>query len=92
MIKYKNKKIALEVFSYNNKYRSRIKTKVCLMDHRFQILKNKNPNIKTMMCIQITGRPILKKYVRKYLEMETINTDYILINEEELIPNVIKKI
>ena len=92
LINNKNKKIILEVFSYNNKRRSDIKTKVCVVDHRFQILKNKNPDIKTMMCIQITGRPILKNYVRKYLEMETMNTDFMLINEEELIPRVIKKI
>ncbi len=92
LINYKSKKVALEVFSYNNKKRSNIKIKVCLMDHRFQILKKKNPDIKTMMCIQITGRPILKNYVRRYLEMETINTDHMLINEEELIPDIIKKI
>ncbi|MEK6952548.1 MAG: hypothetical protein AABX29_06035 [Nanoarchaeota archaeon] len=92
LINNKNKKIILEVFSYNNKKRSDIKTKVCVIDHRFQILKNKNPSIKTMMCIQTKGKPILKSYVRKYLEMETMNTDYMLINEEELIPKIIKEI
>ena len=51
-----------------------------MVDHRFQALKQKYPNLITMMCIEIIGKPILYNYVKKYLDMETLNTDYLLIN------------
>jgi len=81
LIENNGTKIALEVFSYSNiKKKAGVKTKVCMVDHRFQALKQKYPNLITMMCIEIIGKPILYNYVKKYLDMETLNTDYLLIN------------
>ena len=78
-----NTNIAIEVFSYNNcKKKSDIKTKACFVDHRFQSLKLKNPNLKTIMCIKIEGKPILHKYFKDYINMELLNTDHLLINKE----------
>ena len=78
-----NKKIALEVFSYNNKKKIKdVKVKVCLVDHRFQALKEKHPGLITIMCIKINGRPILFDHVKRYLSIELLNTDHILINHE----------
>ena len=34
------------------------------------------------MCIRIEGKPILHNYVKNYIDMELLNTDYLLINKE----------
>jgi len=81
LIKCNNKKIVLEVFSYSNlKKKSNIKKNVCIVDHRFQALKQKDPNLITIMCIKIRGKPILYDYVKKYFDMELLNTNCLLIN------------
>ncbi|MBS3141019.1 hypothetical protein J4405_02640 [Candidatus Woesearchaeota archaeon] len=78
-----DKNIAIEVFSYNNcKKRGNIKSKACLVDHRFQSLKSKDSKLRTIMCIRIEGKPILHNYVKNYIDMELLNTDYLLINKE----------
>tara|TARA_Y100000034_G_scaffold136195_1_gene211413 strand:+ start:1473 stop:2459 length:987 start_codon:yes stop_codon:yes gene_type:complete len=89
-----HKEIAIEVFSYNNcKKRSDIKWKACFVDHRFQSLKLKNPKTKTIMCIKIEGKSILHDYVKEYIDMELINTDYLLINKElNKLPRIINVI
>jgi len=94
LIEQNNIKIVLEVFSYSNmKKKAGVKTKVCMVDHRFQALKQKYPGLITITCIEITGKPILYNYVKKYLDMEILNTDYLLINKNkrkliEIINNV----
>lgn len=86
-------KIALEVFSYSNiKKKAGVKSKVCMVDHRFQALKQKYPNLVTMMCIEIIGKPILYNYVKKYLEMEILNTDYLLINNNKELVKIINNV
>ena len=53
-----------------------------MVDHRFQALKKMHSDLITIMCIKITGKPILLDYVKEYLNIELLNTDYILINHE----------
>lgn len=79
----KNPKIIIEAFEFTVGGKSKnVKTKVCLTDHRFQMIKNKNQNIKTAMIIRLIGKPILKSFIMKSLEMEIINTDFLFVNEE----------
>ncbi|MFH1209785.1 MAG: hypothetical protein V1663_03275 [archaeon] len=86
----KEKNIVMEVFSYNSKKRSDIKLKACFVDHRFQSLKLKEPCRKTIICIKIYGKPILHDYVKRYLTMDLINTDFLFLNNE--IENLAKTI
>ncbi len=74
--------LIIEAFEYTVGGKSRnVKTKVRLIDHHFQMLKLRNPDLVTVMIINLIGRPILKNFVRKCLEMEILNTDHIFINE-----------
>ncbi|MBI2110336.1 hypothetical protein HYT51_00975, partial [Candidatus Woesearchaeota archaeon] len=82
-IETKNKKIAIETFCYSNcKKKGNIKTKTSLVDHRFQSLKLEYPDLVTIMCVKIVGKPILEDYVKRYLKIELMNTDYFLLNGE----------
>jgi hypothetical protein len=86
-------KIAIEVFNHTMGGKSRnTRGKVRSIDHRFQSIKIKNPNIKTMMIAKLSGRPILLDFVKKKLEMEILNTNKLIINEEiQNLPEMIKK-
>jgi transcriptional regulator with XRE-family HTH domain len=88
-----DKQIAIEVFSYSDKQRKNLKSKTCLVDHRFQSLKLKNPKTKTIICMEVRDRPILYEYFRRYISTGLLNTDYLLINKDvHKLPNIINKI
>ena len=92
----KNLKIVLETLSINNKPRrinNNLKLRSCKVDHKFQSLKLRNKNVKTIIHIQFKGRPVLKEQIKKSLDLELLNTDYILINDEiKNLPSVIRSI
>ena len=89
----KDPKITIEVFNHTMGGKSKnTKGKVRSIDHRFQSIKIKNPNVKTMIIMKLTGRPILLDFVKKSLDMEILNTDTMLINQEiQNLPEFLKK-
>ncbi|GEM_PF-2256040 len=92
LIQNENNKIVIECTSFEMKSKFSQKRRViCNMDHRFQMLKMKDPNIETIMAIGITGKPVFMENVKKLIESELLNTDYLLIKEElEKLPEIIK--
>jgi len=89
----KNPKILIESFDFslNSKTVSHSKTRVCHVDHRFQMMKGKNKNIKTFLFIRFLGRPIHEELAKKSLEMEIVNTDFLVINHFEKLLSLIKQ-
>lgn len=90
----KNPRIVIEAFDFNCKKKviSNSKPRVCHIDHRFQMIKLKNPSVKTILCIRFFGRPIFKEMVKKSLEMEILNTDHLIINDLNDLRDIIKNI
>jgi len=89
----KNPKIIIEAFTYTIGGRSRnTKSKICNIDHRYQSIKMRHPQIKTIIVIKFTGRPILLDRTKMILDLEVLNTDKIFINQElKKLPNFLRK-
>jgi DNA-binding transcriptional regulator YiaG len=85
----------IEVFTFSSNKAGfhNCNTKAKILDHRFQMIKLKHPKVKTIMCVEFNGKPILSKLRREMLESQVINTDFLLINEEiSKLPNIIESI
>lgn len=84
-------KFVIEAFRFATGGKSRnVKNKVVNIDHRFQAIKLKYPAIKTAIVMELIGRPVLAEFVKNSLELETMNTDFIFINESQKLPLMIK--
>ncbi len=95
IIPSENPKIIIECTSINIGARkiSNNRNTICNIDHRFQMLKMKNPNLITIMILRFTGKPVYMPNVKKLIETEILNTDYYIINDEiEKIPKLVKNI
>jgi transcriptional regulator with XRE-family HTH domain len=80
-------------FTIGSRKLSQHRTNICHIDHRFQMLKKKNPKFITIMVLEFTGRPIFLENARKLIESELLNTDHLLINNEiEKLPDLVEKI
>lgn len=68
--------------------------KLRLTDQRFQMLKLRNPSIKTVTNPKITLlEDFQRERIEKLSELEVLNTDFILINERiKELPKIVKRI
>lgn len=83
-----NPHIVIETFLVNSKWK--FLHRISEIDHRFQMLKLKNPNLRTLLVIKFT-KPIIMETMRKFIQLELLNTDNLLINEEmEQLPELLK--
>lgn len=64
---------------------------ICLVDHRFQMIKAKHPNLITILIFWCCGPTTIVERVKEVLKIETLNTDIFYVNEKEL-DNLIPKI
>jgi hypothetical protein len=89
----KNPKIVIEVFRHTMGGKSRnTKSKVRSIDHRFQSIKLKNPKMRTITIMKLTGKAVLLDLIKKDLNREILNTDTMLINQEiQNLPDLLKE-
>jgi hypothetical protein len=91
----KEPKVIIEAFKFHvkNGNFNGVRTRVGIVDHRFQLIKLSFTNVKTTMIIKLDGELPVRENVKELLELEVINTDGILINEEiENLPSIVEKI
>jgi hypothetical protein len=69
--------LIVEVTKLKYKERKDLNNKFAYLDHRFQLIKLKYPNVKTMIIIQVDGKQ--QKLVKRVAERELINTNYCII-------------
>lgn len=66
--------------------------KVDVMDHRFHMIKLKQPEIKTILCIKFIDRTISIERLIKRIELELLSTDILLISDEiQKLPEILLK-
>ena len=70
--------------------RFNITFRIAYIDHRFQLLKLKYPNIKTFMIIKCDES--ITNLVKRIIERETVNTDFYFVNEVNNLANKIKEV
>jgi DNA-binding transcriptional regulator YiaG len=68
-----------------------IRSFICLIDHKFQVIKAQYSTITTVLALQCVGFPRHVKHAREMLQLETLNTDLYALNEDEF-KNLIHKI
>ncbi len=74
-------KIIIETFAVLNSKSLSSLVRIRELDHKFQMLKLKHPNVKTILAIKFM-KPIILERVHRFIEEELLNTDILLINEE----------
>lgn len=78
-------------FSIKNKNVSHCKLRVRETDHKFQMIKLRNPNLKTMMIIRLNNGKLWDLgQAKELIETELLNTDHLIVNNLEEITNFIR--
>jgi len=57
---------------------------ISLIDHKFQMIKARHPNIFTALIFYCNGPPLIVERARDMIKIETLNTDAYALKEEEL--------
>jgi hypothetical protein len=73
--------VAIEATKLSNIKTKDLTHRIAYLDHRFQMLKTKHPNLTTMMILQCDKSN--KDRARRVADREIINTDVCLINETQ---------
>lgn len=88
-----NPLIAIEVTKLNQKglsIRYNINFRVAYIDHRFQLLKLKYKNLKTILVINCSEGQ--RNLVKRVIKRETVNTDFYFVNKFDNLGKRIKEI
>lgn len=85
-----NPSIIIEVTSFVSKKFGDIERRMFFVDHRFQMLKIENPNLKTIFAIRcrLDKESMVKNIIRKSI----VNSDFCFVNDFEEIPEIVKSI
>jgi hypothetical protein len=68
--------------------RTRVRYRISYVDHRFQLIKKFYPNIKTIMVIKCLKER--ENLVKRFLKVETMNTDFHFVNNIASLGKIIK--
>jgi len=78
----------IEVTKISTKKFGNIERRLCFIDHRFQLLKLRNPNLKTIMFVNSQNGRL--KSVNRIIKSELVNTDVCILNDLNKLINDIK--